>query len=721
MSIIQQIREKAAWLVFGLIALSLVGFLLMDAFVGRSKLFGNRSTVVGEVDGEKIEYAAYEQQINALEKQYKQQGYPMNDAMQENVRENVWHQMVEDAILNENYEALGLQVSDKELNDMLVGNNAIQDIKRNFTDPKTGIFDAQAAAAQLNQIRKIYLAGPRKNGDNGQYEAARNFFEVSEPQIIHMRLREKYMAMLANSAYVPKWMIEKSNADNSLLASISFVNTPYFTIPDSSAKVSDAEIQDYIDQHKNRFQQEESRGIAFVTFDASPSSSDSAKLKQQMSDLAKEFEKTTDVQAYLARVGSDQNYYDDYLVKSQIQVTNKDSIFPLPKGEVFGPYLDAGSYVVAKKVDEKTLPDSVRAREILVAMVNQQGQQVVEDSVAKKKIDSIKNLIDHGASWDSVALKLSDDPGTKLKGGDLGYFSNNPADPHRMVKEFGDFCFNGKKGEKGIVKTPYGYHYVEVLDQKNFEPAYKIAYLARKIETSPETDQAASGLASEFAGQSRTAQAFDANVEKQHLQKQFAPDIAPTAYTIPGLGINRQLVKWVYDADPGNVSEPFPVGDKYVVALLTDINKEGTMSVAKARPQIEPILRNQKKAEQIIKKEGSPASLDAAATAAGQTIQHADSVLFAAAFNRLFGQEGKVVGSAFDKQLVGKPVSPAIAGKAGVFFIKVENVSAMSNPNADLTQQRFMLEQRIRTQIYQNLLEAERKLVTIKDNRSKFF
>jgi peptidyl-prolyl cis-trans isomerase D len=717
MSIIQQIREKAAWLVFGLIALSLVGFLLMDAFVGRSKLFGNRSTVVGVIDGQKIEYTSYEQQVSAQEEQYKQQGYPVNDAMQENIRDNVWHQMVEDAILNENYEALGLQVSDKELQDMLVGNDAIPDIKKAFTDPKTGIFDAQAAAAQINQIRNIYKAGPKKNADNRQYEAARRFFEESVPQIIHMRLREKYMAMLANSSYVPKWMIEKSNADNTQLASISFVSTPYFSIPDSAAKVSDAEIQDYLDAHKDRFQQEESRSIAYVTFDASPSASDSSKLRDQMSKFAGEFEKTTDVPAFLARIGSDQNFFDGYLGKSRIQVPNKDSIFALPKGGVFGPYLDGGSYSVAKLVDEKTLPDSVRARHILVATVNpQSGEPILDDSVAKKKIDSIENLLQHGANWDSVALKLSDDPGSKEKGGDVGYFTTD-----RMVKDFADFCFNGKKGDKKVVKSQFGYHYIEILDQKNFEPAYKIAYLVRKIETSPETDQAASGMASQFAGQSRTAQTFDANVEKQHLQKQFAPDIAPTAFSVPGLGINRQLVRWVYQADPGNVSEPYPIGDKYVVAMLTEINQAGSMSVTKARPQIEPILRNKKKAEQIMKKEGNPASLDAAATAAGQTVQHADSVLFAAAFNRLFGQEPKVVGSAFDKQLAGKPVSPAIAGNGGVFFLKVENVGAMSNPNADPQQQRFVQEQRIRSLIYQNLLEAERKMANVKDYRSKFF
>jgi len=718
MSILQTIRDRAAWLVFGLIALSLIGFLLMDAFVGRSRLFGNRSTVVGTIDGQKIEYDEFERQISGQEERYKAQGYPVNDAMQQNIRDEVWRQMIEDALLSKDYTKLGLDVSDKEINDMLVGVDAIPDVKRAFTDPKTGIFDSQAAAAQINQLRSIYKAGPKKTGDNRQYEAAKSFFEESVPQIIKMRLREKYTSLLANSAYVPKWMIEKMNADNSQLAAISYVNTPYFTIPDSAAKITDGEIEDYVSQHKDQFKQEESRSIAYVTFDAAPNASDSAKLRQQLVDLSADFAKANDPQAFLARVGSELPYGDTYIGKSRIQVPSKDSIFALAKGSVYGPYLDGTNYTVAKLVDEKTMPDSVRARHILIATMDPQTQQpTMDDSTAKKKIDSIRNLIEKGGQkFDSVAAKLSDDPGSKTKGGDLGYFTAD-----RMVKEFSDFAFNHKVGEKGIVKSQFGYHYIEVLDQKNFEPAYKVAYLSRKIETSPETDQAASGLASQFAGESRNAQAFDDNVQKDKLQRLNAPDVQPSEVSIPGLGPNRQLVRWIYDADLGNVSEPFAVGDKYVVALLTEINKAGTMSAAKARNVVEPILRNKKKAEQIMKKLGSPASLDAAATASGQPIMHADSVLFSSPYIANVGQEPKVIGFAFDKDLTGKPVSPLIPGNGGVYVIRVEKVSALSNPNADLQQQRFVQEQQQRQRISYGLLDALRKLATVEDDRGKFF
>ncbi|HEY4109709.1 peptidylprolyl isomerase [Puia sp.] len=717
MSIIQQIREKAAWLVFGLIALSLIGFLLMDSFAGKSKLFGNRSSVVGTVNGEKIEITDFEKAINDQEEQYKARGYQVNDAMQQNVREMVWRTMTEDALLTNDYASLGLDVTDKEVNDMLVGANAIPDVKQAFTDPKTGIFDAQAAAAQINQLRTLYKSGPKKNADNGRYEAARRFFEESLPQIVKMRLREKYTALFVNSAYVPKWMLEKSNADNSQLASVSYVAAPYFTVSDSSVKISDAEIQEYIDKHKDQYKQEESRSIAYVSFNAGPNASDSQRIRQQLVDLSPDLQKSDDMDAFFGRVGSAQPFYNGYMGKSRIMVPNKDSIFALPKGGVFGPYLDAGSYVLAKLVDEKTLPDSARARHILIATVNPQtGQPIAEDSVAKKRIDSIKTVLENGGNWDSLALKVSDDQGTKEKGGDLGYFTSD-----RMVKEFSDFCFNGKKGEKKIVKSQFGYHYIEILDQKNFEPAYKIAYLTRKIDASQETDQAAFGLASQFAGQSRDARAFDENVQKNHLQKIPAADIAPTESSIPGLGVNRQLVQWAYKADAGTVSEPFTVGDRYVVAILTEINKEGTMTPAKARNLIEPLLRNKKKAEVLTKKFGNLASLDAAAGATGQAVQQADSLRFSSMTLGNAGQEGKVIGAAFDKQLAGKPISPAIAGNGALFFIKVNNVSAMSNPNADLQQQRFMQEQVQRQVMGSRLLEAMRKLADIKDYRATFF
>jgi peptidyl-prolyl cis-trans isomerase D len=720
MSIIQKIRDKAAWLVFGLIAISLIGFLLMDAFVGKSRLFGGgNADAVGTVNGENLEYAKFEGQVQLIEQQQQQQmqGQPLNEMQQESIRDGVWNQFVEDATMTDIYKKLGLDVGDKELNDLLVGPNAIPDIKRSFTDPKTGIFDGQSAANTINQLRSIYKSN--KKTAKG-YDEAKRFFEESIPQIIKSRLKEKYLALLANSVYTPKWMAEKMMSDLNQIASISYVLDPYSTISDSSIKVSEDEINDYVSKHKDQYKQEESRAIAYVTFNAAPTPKDSASFRDQLLNLKSDFASSSDVQAFIARNESEAGDYDDsYLQKSRIQGVHRDSLITLPKGAVYGPYLEGGNYVMAKKVDEKSVPDSVKCRHILIKIADKDKGQIRDDSTAKKLIDSIANAVKNGADFNQLVLQYSDDEGSKNNKGEYNFSSSS-----NLVKPFYETVFYEPVGTKKIVKAEsdsyIGYHYIEVLSQKNFEPAYRIAYLSKKIVASSETDQNASGLANQFAGESRTAKAFDDNIKKQNLQKLLAPDIAPTASSIVGLGSKRELVKWVFDdkTSLGDISEPFSIGNKYVVAELTEINHEGTMNAAKARPIVEPILRNQKKSDEITRKLGSIASLDAAASATNQQKKNADSVSFASPYIPNAGREPKVVGAAFDKQNAGKPVSGAIVGNQGVFYIKVQNVSAKANAG-DIEQIRFNQMQQQRSMISYRAVEVLKKSASIKDNRGK--
>jgi peptidyl-prolyl cis-trans isomerase D len=181
------------------------------------------------------------------------------------------------------------------------------------------------------------------------------------------------------------------------------------------------------------------------------------------------------------------------------------------------------------------------------------------------------------------------------------------------------------------------------------------------------------------------------------------------------------LVRWIFEASPGDVSEPFNISDKYVVAIVTEANKEGTMSPAKARATAEPLLRNQKKAEMIIKKIGNASTLEAIAAATAQQVRKSDSVSFSTPYIPNLGQEGKVVGMSFDKALTGKAVSPLIEGNAGVFAIKVDNVSAKASLSADLAQAQKAQEQMQESIFQRQAVDALRKDASIKDNRGKFY
>ena len=715
MSVIQSIRDKyARWAVVA-IALSLLGFIMMDAFASRTSLFGGNSTTLGRINGKKIEVQDFEQKVKAQEDYMQRQGYAGGETRYQAI-ENVWNQEVEQALLEEELDKLGLTVGKKELNDILFGANPPADIKQGFTDPNTGAFNLQAAQQYFNNLRKS--GTPEQKAQMNQYLA----------NLELQRLAEKYTSLLGSSNYYPKWLIEKQNVDNSLIGKISYVVAPYTSIADSTVKISDDEIKDYIADHKKDFkQEEETRSISYVSFNAAPSSADSAAIKKQVEDLKAEFATTNDVAAFLARNGSSIQLYDAYLGQSQIQVPAKDSIFALQKGQVYGPYLDGGSYTLAKLIDTKVMPDSAKARHILIQTANPQtGQPVANDTVAKQRIDSIAAAINAGASFDSLAVKYSDDKGSAVKGGLLSMGNSDYFPQGQMVKSFNDFVFEGKVGERKVVKTEYGYHLIEILDQKNQEPHYKIAYFAKSIVPSTETDNNAQNAASLFAGDSRDAKSFNDNIDKnlraKGINKLVAADIRPNDYNINGLGTSRQFVKAVFDADRGDVLQPERVGDAYVVALVTEVNEPGVMSVSKARSIVEPILRNQKKAAQIKQKLGKISSLETAATTLGQPVQTADSLRFSGRSNAALGFEGRVLGATFNPANKGKTVPEPLEGQAGVYVVRVESVGATPVEAAGIEEQRKMMEMQARQMMaYRSPTLALRKAAKIKDNRAKFY
>jgi peptidyl-prolyl cis-trans isomerase D len=704
MSIIQQIREKAAWLVFGLIALSLLGFLLMDAFVGKSGrgLFGGNSTSLGTVNGHSLEPADYESRIKQMEDQYKSYGYPTNDMTLQSIREQAFNQFIAETTVDEEVDKLGLSVTAKELDDILFSPNAPDDFKRQFTNEQ-GVYDINAAKNAIAQLRK-------QKGT-----MADNFNNIYLPALIKNRLREKYISLLANTAYYPKWMLEKLNSDNSSMAAVSYVHVPYISIPDSTMKVSDDEIADYVSKHKDEYKQEESRSIAYVAIDASPSKEDTAELYNKLVSLKQEFSTTAekDIPAFISRNGSQINFSDVYVLKSKMQMPDADSIRNTTEGGVFGPYQDAGTLTLARMIAKRNLPDSVKCRHILIST-----QSGLEDSVAKRRIDSIVTAIKGGADFAALAKKYSDDPGSKDKGGEYEFSSTNT----NLAKEFYDVIFNGAVNDKKTVKTTFGYHYIEVLNQKNFEPAYKVAYLSKPLIPSTKTTDSASGLASQFASESRSASAFDENVKKHNYNKLLAPDIKPNDMVIASIGSSRQMVKWIYDADKGDVSEMFVVDNKDVVAVVTDITKEGTLSPAKARPVVEYIIRNQKKGEQIKKNIGTANTLEAVAGITKTQVLKADSVSFLTPFFPNAGQEGKVGGYAFNPAAKGR-VSTPLAGNTGVYVIRTENVYAKPNFATGIEQQRQMMMQNQKMTIQrQGVIEtALKKAAKVKDNRRKMY
>jgi len=709
MSIIQTIREKGAKVSVVLIALALLGFILTDYVAGKNRGASgpSGSTTIGSVNGVKINQTDFQKDVDATESMMTQQGYPKSAATTQQAVEQAWNQNISRILLNSEFSKLGMTVTNKELGDILYGANAPQDLKQQFSDPATGQYNPQKAKQAIDQMLK----------DKATPQAQKDQFNNYLVQLKDQRMSEKYSSMLANSTNVPRWFVEKQNADNSQLAKISFVKEVYSSIVDSTVKIEDKEIADYISKHKDEFKQTESRNISYVAFSASPVASDSADTKRRLLALKQDFDSTKDVKEFLAGQGSE-NFYDGYIAGKSIQIAAKDSIFRTPVGGTYGPYLDGNTYVLARMLGVRQMPDTVKIRHILIATAQQDPQTgqmtpTRDTAVALKLIDSIKTAIAGGANFDSLCKKYSDD-GTKDKG---GVYENVYSG--QMVSPFNDFIFLNPVGSKGVVKTDFGYHYIENLSQKGSGPGYKIAYLPIDIIASQETDNAALNKANQFAGDAKDIKTFDAAYEKTvkptGVIKNLGINIGPNDASVQNLS-SRQFVKEIYKASRGEVLKPERIGSDYVVAVVTDVFEEGTQSVAAARSRVEPVLRNEKKAEILKKKIGNVTTLEAAAAVLGKPIETVDSIRLSLRTTSALGYEPKIIGASFNPANKGKVVPEALAGVNGVYVVRVDNQSATAAEGNVAEQRKAMAEQN--KQSSGNPMLGLRNAATIKDKRA---
>lgn len=678
MSIIQDIRDKYAKVTVVLVALALLGFILTDYFAGKSRMGGQMETSVGSVNGKEISFDEFNPMVVQAEENMKQQGYPQNAAMTQQAIEQAWNQKVSETLLLQELSLLGIEVGKKELGDILYGVNAPQDLQNQFEDTKTGLYNGTLAKQNIDQLLK--------SGTPEQKTSISNYINA----LANMRMSEKYNSLFANSTNYPRWIVEKQNAENSQLASISLVRELYTNIPDSAVTVTDAEIEKYINKYKNQFKQQESRSIYYVSFSAAPSASDSASTLGEVANLKERFKQAENLEQFLAGEGA--QYYNGYVSARAIQQQMKDSIFKTPAGEVYGPYLDANTYVLARMVGKANMPDTVSLRHILISTQNR------DSATAYNLCDSLQKAVAAGAIFDSLVARFSDDGGSKATG---GKYENVPSG--QMVGPFNDFIFLRAPGSKGIVKTDFGFHYIEVLSQKGLSPAYKVAYLPREIVVSQETDNAALNKANAFAGECKDLAAFEKAYEQklkaQGLTKGTTSDITPVAFEVRGVGASRSFVRAIYEADKGDVLKPERIDDNYIVAAVYDVIKEGTAAVNTARASVDPVLRNKKKAALLIKKIGTPTTIEAAATAlGGKTIEVADSIRMSGALTGTIGYEPRVTGAAFNPSNKGKAVAGPIEGLSGVFVIRVDNQGTTPVIQGDINS--------IRQSRYQQALQA---------------
>ncbi|HEU5053593.1 MAG TPA: peptidylprolyl isomerase [Hanamia sp.] len=713
MSIIQTIREKGAVIVIALIAISLISFILMDSMSSRrgGSLFGNNNTTtIGVVNGQKININTFNDRVKEVEQQYGNAGSSQNNQ----IMESVWNQMVGEKVVEDQFDKLGITFTPEEMSSIMFSDQAPPQLKQAFTDKQTGQYDINQAQQWWAQIKK----------DQNEQQRNAVISQIIDPMRLNA-LYSKYTSMIAGSMYQPKWLLKEQSEEKNQFAKISYVAIPYTMVSDSSVKVTDQDIEAYLQEHKNEFKQEPGVMLSYVSFNAAANAQDSAKIFKSLEDLKPQFAADSNAKFFLGRNSSAIPYSDAYIPQSQIQSSKKDSIIALPNGGVIGPYEENGDYILAKKIDTKVLPDSIKCRHILLGTINPQTQQpLMDDSTAHRLADSIATAIKNGANFDSLDLKYSTDEAAKQQNGVMT-FDLQTIQSDNFAKPFGDFLLNDKGETKKVVKTQFGWHYIEILDKKNYQPSYKIAYMAKEIAPSDETINNANTEAIKLSGYAKDEKSFNDYVAKNGLKKVDVPtEIKENDYQVGQLNDARPVVRWASDAKEGQVSDPFSIGDQFVVAIVDKRLKKGLADVSLVRPQVEPIIINKKKADIITKKLNNPSTLEAAAAAYNVQVQTTgdDSTLtFNAPIINGIGHEPKVEGAVFNKAYQSK-VSPPITGNSGVFVIKVNGVFTKEPLNKEL--EKLQANDELNKNVQSTLSSSFQELkntAEIKDYRSRFF
>lgn len=705
MAIITKIREKSG-IAAAAIAISLILFLVGgDLFTGNSRFFGGSNNVVGEIGGEKIQYKDFQTKVEELSNNYSAQaGRTPGEQELGQMRDQVWNQYLMDFAYGKEYDALGLSVSPEELVDMVQGNNIHPSVRQQFTNPQTGQFDKGYVIQFLKNFKTMPVA---------QQQAWANF----EKSLAQDRLRSKYESLLRMSTYTTNAEAQKEYTAQTTKVNARYVYVPFYSVPDSTVKVEDSELEAYLSSHKDLYKGQTTRSVQYVTFPSVPSKMDTASFYNDIKRLAKDLAITKNDSAFAMMNSDVKTPY--YVTMAEIPETVKGQLGNMTPGGIYGPFKNGLTYSIYKYGGiQKDSLFTVRASHILI-----QAAKTAPDSVkaaARKRAESILAQIRGGASFEAMAQQFGSD-GTAQQGGDLGYFKNNGS----MVKPFENaiFGFSGTGLLANIVETDFGYHIVKVTEAKT-NTRYKLAAINRNIAPSQSTMDEVLRKADAFAAANDSKDKFEAALKKDRTLIMLRGDKIPEgAKGFSNLQNAGEVVRWAFNDDTkvGDVSKVFSVDNQFIVALETGATSKDNVKVDDFRDELMARVRGDKKAEQILKKLDSiSGTLEQIAQkyGAGALVETATDLTLAQGTLTSAGADPTAIGKAFGLK-AGKR-SKAFKGDGGVFIM--ENVSSTPAPAiADLTMYKnsakMMAAQR--TSFYIN--EAIKDNAKVVDNRAKFY
>ena len=685
-------RTRGGIIVAVVIGLALAAFILQDLFSSRTGMFSQRKMTVGEIDGTSIGYVDYFNQVEVMTNimQIMYGSDALSPDQQDQARNAAWESLVMEHAYRPGFMDMGLIASDKEQEDMVSGVYISPVIAQMFANPQTGMFEPKMLNNFINQI---------DSDRSGRYGM---LWDYLKRQMVEQRMMVKYFALLSKGVHVNHLEVASSVEAMNYTYSADYVYLPYAQIPDSTVTLSSANVRSYYNAHKERFRQEESRGIEYVLFNLLPSEQDYAEAAKSISTIAEEFAEAQNPMQY-ATLNSQENPDQRYYQESELEPAMASLAFgsAANRNEMYGPVLNGDVYTLSRVSETKLLPDSIGLSVIILSPDQ------------RERADSISTILKRNSnSFAELARQYSLDTQTASRGGDAGIarFEHLPA-------EIGDPAIKANKGDIFTVNNPNGIQIFKLTSKSRMLPKAQIARIVYHVEPSDFTNQTVHAEAAKFLlAASGSQEKFNAALSEFGLSKRVA-HIRNTDRNINGLENSHELVRWAFNSKKGATSTILEAGGDYVVAVLTSIREAGITPIEQIASEIRSILRTEKKGDLLVEKmQGT--SLEAVAAAQNTEVKPISGVQFETFYMENVGVEPRLVG-AICNGATPRTLSKPVKGNTGVYLFGVTEAAV----TGDATQEseRIRLEAMTQSYLNERISQAMTEESKVKDLRVKFF
>ncbi len=716
MGIMQSFRQKMPVVVIILIATFVVLMVLGDILSpggGSSLLSAGGRNAAGQVNGEEIGAQAYYDRVNSIIENQRAQN-PDAPIDEEQIREGVWMAMIDEQLIEQTANKLGIYISDQELAELLLFDPP-QALKQQFMD-SNGVF---LQKEYFDFMRDVDGTLSRNQVPQEQIQRIKQSLKGFEEDLRRQLLRQAVENVVTASAMPSPAEARTAFDDQRGKASGSYIMIDAAQIPDSAVTVTDEEARKYYDAHKAMFQQTASREVRYSLFTPAPSGQDSMTMTRRLRTVTEALQRSTTSQAkdsvfqsFVDQFGSGKYNGSAYTPLQDLSPELQSALQGSEPGAVIGPVrLADGTYLV-NVVDAKDSGEVfVKAQHILLRTTG------TNDDSVRTQAEKVYQRIKGGEHFETLAQQLSADPGSGQRGGDLGYFRRG-----MMVKPFEDAAFSASTGSLvGPIKTDFGYHIIKVTDRST--RSYQIRDLRFDPRVSNITKNNLRSRVQRFRETVAKGTPIDTLAFREKVQ---VLESGPLTRLQPAAG-SMKLTNFVYEGKVGDVSEVIDLPDgSLLVGQISKISNAGVMDFAGAKETILARLRTQKKLDQLKSKAESLRTQLAAGDSLSKLTSIDPSVQL-----RSFADLSRTApfpGVGFDYALTNSAfslplgqISQPVRGERGYYIVTVNNRTQPTDEEYEAERAKFVQELTVkrRQELFQNWLTKMRERATIADYRNR--